>query len=547
MLTADHDPTAFRQRARPHDETVLLPRINLGTVIFPGVRDGAPAATGGPDAAGPGSGGDQSAGRVALRKHLALFAVPMVVAFVIGRQDIGTRLMWNDEHATWHAATLSWRDLFHLLDHIDRVLTLYYLLMHGWVALVGDSPTMLRLPSLVAMACAAGLTALVGQRLLNVQAGLIAGIIFAVMPAVSRYAQEARPYAFAVAAATLATLLLLVALDHPRWAYWFMYAGTVVLTAFFHLVAITVLPAHALLVWFRYQRSDRDVRLWKSVGAFALIVAMVMPLGYAGSDQSGAIEWIKADKVAVMELPIRLFGSYPSAAALAGMALLAVAALPYARRRRVAVALLAWALGPPIFTYLTSPLLHLFLYRYLLFTLPAWALLAAGGIYGIAHALAHRSWPQLLIAAAALPALLLLALPPQRAARERIVPGEPDYRSAAQTIAAELRPDDGVVFAGNARPPRMGMAYEMRDATRPADVLLRATPAELGRYGAGECPVTLPCLGKRQRLWLVSTSQSHDPWSEMPNEKASTLRRVFRVVLTKRFARIQVYLLVRRR
>lgn len=546
MLTGEHDHLVSVPRARPHDETVVLPKTPAGTVVFPRVPGRTPATAGGSDADRLTPPGDRPVRRIARWQQLALFTAPAVVAFVLGRAGIGARQMWNDEHATWHAATLTWGELFHLLDNIDRVLTLYYVMMHGWVRLAGETPAMLRLPSLVAMACAAGFTALVGQRLFNSHAGLIAGIAFAIMPVVCRYAQEARPYAFAVAAATLATLLLLVALDHPRWPYWLMYAGAVVLTAFLHLVAVVVLAAHVLLLWLRYQKSDRDVRLWKSIGAFALILAFVMPLGQAGSGQSSAIEWIKADRAAVVTLPVRLFGSYAVAAAFAGMALLAIVTLPSARRRRVAVTLLVWALAPPIITYLTFPLLHLFLYRYLLFTLPAWALLAAGGIYGIAHAVSRRSWPQLLIAAVALPALVLLTLPAHQAARARIVPGEPDYQAAAQTILADLRPDDGIVFAGNIRPPRMGMAYAMREGPRPADVLAVTTSTELGSYATQECPVTLPCLASRERIWLVSTSYSNDPWSEMPKEKASTLNRVLTVTETKRFPRIHVYLLVRK-
>jgi hypothetical protein len=59
--------------------------------------------------------------------------------------------------------------------------------------------------------------------------------------------------------------------------------------------------------------------------------------------------------------------------------------------------------------------------------------------------------------------------------------------------------------------------------------------------------VTLTCLDHRQRIWLVSTSYSNDPWSDMPKEQASALRRVFTVAQAQQLQRIQVYLLVRKR
>ncbi len=542
MLADERNRTPAAPRPHPHAATVVIPRTHAGTFVLPRVtappspfQDPSPAEE------------QPAAARIPLGKQFALFLVPFVVGFAAGWRGAGQRQMWNDEYATQHAVTLAWGDLLHLLDNIDRVLTLYYVLMHLWVSLVGDSPTMLRLPSVAAMAAAAGFTALVGQRIFNTNAGLVAGLVFALVPAVSRYAQEARPYALSVAAATLATMLLLVALERPVWGRWLLYAVSVGLAAAFHLIAVLVVFPHALLVWFRYQKSDRDVRLWKSLGALALIAAMTMPLAFAGSDQSAAIEWIKADRTAIMQLPRDLFGSYPTAAALAATGLLAVVVLPFARRRRVAVALLAWAILPPVFTYLTFPVLHAFLFRYLLFTLPAWALLAAGAGYGIVRLISRRSWPQLLIAGALLPALILLTLPAQHALREPVMAGEPEFAAAARTIEAGLQPGDGMAFAGTSRPPRLGMAYEMRDsAARPDDIFQVKSPAEVGDFGAQECPATPPCVGKRQRIWLVSTSYSNNPWSEMRSERADTLSGLFKVSKDWRFQRVHVYLLVRK-
>jgi mannosyltransferase len=228
------------------------------------------------------------------------------------------------------------------------------------------------------------------------------------------------------------------------------------------------------------------------------------------------------------------------------MTLVAAVALSLTRRRAVLFGLLAWALVPPLLTYLTFPLLHLFLFRYLLFTLPAWALLCAGAIHGLFRLMTERTWPQLLVGAALLPALALLALPVQQQVRQDLEPGEPDYHAAATVITTGQKPGDGIVFAGAVRPPRLGMAYEMRDETLPKDVLVSETSAQLGDYGVRECPVTSTCLAGSKRIWLVSTSYSQDPWSEMPSEKAEALKRLFAVTAPAHHRRIHVYLLVRK-
>src|SRR4051812_3006314 len=62
-------------------------------------------------------------------------------------------LSW-DEIATADAARRSVPQIWHLAHHIDGVFAPYYLLMHLWTAVVGDSVLALRLPSILAMAAA---------------------------------------------------------------------------------------------------------------------------------------------------------------------------------------------------------------------------------------------------------------------------------------------------------------------------------------------------------------------------------------------------------
>ncbi len=102
----------------------------------------------------------------------------------------------------------------------------YYLFMHGWMA-VGTSPLVMRVPSLIAMTLAAGPgrrhrpPACPARRWI----GLVAGLVTALTPAMSYYAQTARSYALVFAWVTAATLALAWALDRrgergPRSAGW---------------------------------------------------------------------------------------------------------------------------------------------------------------------------------------------------------------------------------------------------------------------------------------------------------------------------------------
>ncbi|MEV0726851.1 glycosyltransferase family 39 protein [Micromonospora purpureochromogenes] len=179
---------------------------------------------------------------------------PLLATLIVGLYDIGHAQPWRDELATWSAATRPLGDLLRLTGAVDAATGPYYLLMQGWVRLFGDSATALRLPSALAMAGAAGLTAVLGRWLLGTRAGLLAGLLFAVLPGTSRYAQEARPYALASLFAVLATLLLVAALRRPAWTRWAGYAAAVAALGLTHLLALTLLAAHAavvLVAWWR--------------------------------------------------------------------------------------------------------------------------------------------------------------------------------------------------------------------------------------------------------------------------------------------------------
>src|ERR1700756_4551928 len=89
-------------------------------------------------------------------------------------------------------------------------------------------------------------------------AGLASGLIFAVIPSVSRYAQEARPYAFATFFAALATLMFLRAMERPRWSNWTIYAVVLAAAGAANLIAVCVAGGHLLVVlWDFCQRTVR--------------------------------------------------------------------------------------------------------------------------------------------------------------------------------------------------------------------------------------------------------------------------------------------------
>lgn len=475
-----------------------------------------------------------------------VFALPVLAALACVLPGLGNRQLWRDEHATWWASSLSYGDLGRLIEHIDVVFTPYYAIMHLWILVVGDSPVMLRLPGAMAMAVSAGLVGLIGRHMFAVRTGLLAGLLFAVVPAITRYGQEARPYAFATLFALLATLFLLRALEKPSLRGWTLYALTIAATGFGHLVAMSVMAGHLSLVVLVKKRGDR-IAHYAFAGAALLGLSITLPMAAQGSGQSGQISWNVTTTQDLIGYPEELFGSWITGGAVMGLGVLGLLVA-----RRYALLLAAWAVLPPVLTFLTADQLHLFLPRYLLFTVPAWALLVSAAVTRLAGPLTPdarrgtgvKAFGGLLVAAVAA-GYAYVALPAIDLAKKDL-DDEPDYAAVARTIADGQKPGDGMIFNGG-QSERRAMSYELRDRKAPKDVLMEFTPQQNGSYGATECQLPAPCLAGSDRLWLVSTIRDGKPLLDGMNEKtAALIEKDFEVARTVKLHRATVQVLERK-
>ncbi|MFF0158068.1 glycosyltransferase family 39 protein [Streptomyces sp. NPDC005263] len=224
--------------------------------------------------------------RSAPRRRRSLPVVlPAAAALALGLLGIDRHdSMWRDESVTYQVAHRSLGDLWGLLDHVDAVHGLYYLLMHAVFAVWGDGGlTALRLPSALATAVAAAGVGATGARLAGRRAGTLAGLVFAVLPSTQQYAQEGRSYALVTAGVTWATYCFVRAVPHSRARWWTAYALTLALACWLHAFAVLALVAHALtLCW---SRAPRQV--WRRWGvAAACATVSLLPLAVVGAGQA---------------------------------------------------------------------------------------------------------------------------------------------------------------------------------------------------------------------------------------------------------------------
>jgi mannosyltransferase len=434
---------------------------------------------------------------------------PGLLMLAAGLYGLGTPALWADELATWGAVRLSWSQLFHLSRNVDAVVAPYYVVEKAWADLAGTSPVALRLPSVVVMAVAAALVAVLGTRLHSRWVGLLAGLIFALAPPTSRYAQEARPYALAILLAIVATLVLTWLIDRPRAGIGAAYALSVALLGAFHVIGLLLLLAHGLV-------ARRRLAVWAAWAGCGVVP--VLPLLWYGYRQREQVRWIPpASLHVVLAAPDAIFVSAGVGGALVALGLLAFA------RRPNALLLMSWALVPFLALAVLGQVAPLFYARYLLYVVPAWVLLAALTLDRLrrTHALA------------VVLGLALLGMPTQNGMRAEN--GHPTASSAAGAIiASDERPGDAIAYQLDDTAP-----WEARDVVaryvpagrRPLDVFLVAPQRRGGHLAATECADLTACLDRADpaRMWILRKNTKADPLSGIGTAKEELLRARYRL------------------
>jgi mannosyltransferase len=335
-----------------------------------------------------------------LRKHPSAELVAVaVVGLCIALLGAPIPALSGDEAATWWAAQLPWPQLGLLASRTDLNFSVYYAFIHVWMTAFGTTELVLRLPSILGGVATVLATYGLARELVGRRVAVVAAGLLLIAPAWLRYAQQARPYSWTMALVTVVTWLLVVASRRSesrplKIAY---LAGCVVLPIT-HLFASLIFVAHVAYAW---HRKDRRLLPLVGVATVPSIVAAILV-----ARQAAQVGWITHS--VLLRAAQSLVGEM-KALWFIPMFILACAGVIAAWRRRDRISsevllLWVWVAVPPAALWIVSALIRpLFVPRYVIWIVPALALLAAIG----AEALGSRHrWVLPVVMAAALVATL---------------------------------------------------------------------------------------------------------------------------------------------
>ena len=451
----------------------------------------------------------------AKRETLALTGI-LIVGAVLRFALLGRNSIWFDEAVTALIAQLKWQGFFTTLRFADTHPPLYYLLLHGWVALAGVGEVALRIPSAFFSLVSVGLTYALTRQVSSERVSLASALLVATAPFEIWAAQMARMYSLLGALTLGATLSLVLSIKRDRWRLWVAYAVLATLMVYTHDLAFFVLAAHGLWVA-SYER--RHLGHWLlAMGMVTVFYAPWIPslwfqvthvpawfLGPAFADKAAYLKL--SDLVGLFAFGGSLFGMpsyFFSNTSLTGQEQVLLL-LPFLvvlgsgivlwRDRRL-VALLGLSLALPVgVMQLVGVWYPAFFARWFSFLCPLYAMIFAGGAFALSHATRQHSER---IAAYVLSGALLFNLVGLDSYYfdPKLHPYQ--WRPAVAALARRIEPNDLLLFGDRGNEIAFAYYFKGRAWTRQ---LLPRPDFE-----------ALPGLRSRfNRVWLIVAPPANHP------------------------------------
>ena len=412
--------------------------------------------------------------------------LPMAALLILALRDLGMYSLWRDEVSSVVFAKGSLGQLLTIVGRDRDAVGLanmatYSLLLHFWLA-VGETVARIRLLSVLFGVASVVPVYFIARRLGGwLAAGLAAGI-FALIPYVIHYSQEARGYSLAMLMGGALTWLVLIGVERGRtaWWPWLAYGLIAALGLYVHFFLALVVAAHGL-----WLLATRQVPGWRGIlaGGLPLLIAAA-PLPLIIAEFGGEHGWIPPLNWNRFTIAItNLAGSQWLLYGLTAGLVLAVAL----RFRDARVWLLAASVLLPIGVAVAVSLFKpAFIPRYMIMVLPMVAALAGVALASIRPPVLR------VVLAGALALALVLALPGAYWTATNI-----NWRAAGRWMAEEAQPGDQVAMRSWAGSP---LEYYLR----------RADPtAQIDHVSINEA-----ASGERERIWLALTGMRQDEMDE---------------------------------
>jgi len=179
--------------------------------------------------------------QITLYKTPLLISLIVLLGLTLRLYQIDRESFWFDEAQTYWLIKSSPADIVISVAE-DVHAPFYFLLLHYWVRILGDSDGAIRLFSAIFGILAIPVVFQIGRRLFNERFGWMAALFLSVSGFHIQYSQEARPYSLYFLLTSLSVLFAVLAYKRTHYA-WIGYILSTVLLLYTHNTAVLAVAA----------------------------------------------------------------------------------------------------------------------------------------------------------------------------------------------------------------------------------------------------------------------------------------------------------------
>ena len=225
--------------------------------------------------------------------------------------------IWHDEGYT--AAIIKQP----LIDIISTTTTdvhppFYYVIMHFWQLLFGNSVTALRSFSVVCGTMTVALLFLLLQKLFSKRIAIFGAFLAALGPFLIRYSDEARMYALAALIGVAATYTFIMAVDRKdKKPWWILYGFLVAIGIYTQYFLALLLPAHFVYLWLKIGGDRTAVikiftnkNIWLAAGLCFLLFLPWLPVMISQVGRVSGEFWIPEVNKFTIPTTLSMFLTY---------------------------------------------------------------------------------------------------------------------------------------------------------------------------------------------------------------------------------------------
>jgi len=472
----------------------------------------------------------------------------IALAFALRVYRLDHQSLWYDEGISLHCASRGLKNLI-LGRYVENHPPLYFIFLHLWMALAGQSEFSIRFPSLIWGVLTVPLTFKLGQRLLDRKAGLLAAFLLSISPFHVWFSQEARMYALATLLGASSVYFFIAMMGKARRSEKtycsYILCSILGLYTHFYVALIVAFENAAFLAWWARDQLMKLKNGLPSPLTWLLIqlciIALFLPyIPFAAARYTadatyweGTLKWttIVKNTLAAFSAGRAVEKRTAKLAALGFSALAALGVLVLLSDRSrawTAILLILYLAVPTLVLFAISHHRPKFAPRYLLPILPAFYLLIAAGLSPATGGRQAGICRWLAIAGLILPLGFVSGISAHSLANyyfdDRYA--RPDFRAVAEYIRSHSQPGDAIILVGGHMQAAFGYYYNNRDLPvypLPEGLIL-STKEPLDYRDADE--LNLIAQG-RNRLWLVLwQNRIVDPTSVVLDQLMMNCRRL---------------------